>query len=151
MSEWDIRREALARLGFGCYADYLASPLWKRIKQRVFERDKKICVCGRPAHQVHHRQYEYRELSGESLFWLVSLCVRCHRKVSYNSYGNIREPHEGEGMLRACGRKKVESTSKKKKRPKGKKSARRKAHRALVRKLMGQAGSAEVPGCRFVR
>lgn len=71
---------ALARLGFGSYQQYLASPLWQSIRQRVFEKKGRTCLsCGtNRATEVHHRQYDVATLRGETLKHLDPICGHCH-------------------------------------------------------------------------
>jgi len=47
------------------WREYIASPLWRKIKRHVLKRDEKTCFhCGGAAVLVHHRSYERPVLSG---------------------------------------------------------------------------------------
>lgn len=71
----------LKSIGFGCYADYLASPLWASIRSRVYASKGRMCLdCKmRRATQIHHRQYDLETLKGDTLNYLVPICRQCHR------------------------------------------------------------------------
>lgn len=62
------------------YAEYLRSPRWKEIRDRVLQRAGHRCEgCGdAAAREVHHLTYEH--VFGEFLFELVALCPSCHRR-----------------------------------------------------------------------
>jgi hypothetical protein len=74
----DISRE----LGFSCYKEYLCSPLWKKIKRRVLERDEFQCArCSGKANLVHHLVYTAAILNGDDDSHLVAICDGCHSFV----------------------------------------------------------------------
>lgn len=78
-------RDNLRTLGFGSYAAYLYSPLWKSIRQKVIERDGGICSgCGSDSISVHHSQYSLATLKGELLIHLHCSCGQCHREFHKN-------------------------------------------------------------------
>jgi len=84
------RQDALSRLGFSSYKDYLKSETWKGIKERVLKRDLGKCRrCGDPATQVHHAAYDIATLHGECLLRLYSACSRCHL-ASHSVFGEAR-------------------------------------------------------------
>jgi 5-methylcytosine-specific restriction endonuclease McrA len=61
------------------YDAYLASALWKQIRQSVLNNANRLCAgCGAKATRVHHRDYRPRVLSGADITPLVALCVDCH-------------------------------------------------------------------------
>lgn len=77
------RTDALSRLGFASYPDYLKSGLWESIRERVLGRDDHKCErCGGEATQVHHAAYDIATLRGECLDRLYSVC-REHHKGSH--------------------------------------------------------------------
>lgn len=78
MSQFD---DDLRLLGFMSYADYLKSPLWAGIRQKVYEQKGRICLdCkSHRATQIHHRQYGLETLKGETLNYLVPVCRACHQ------------------------------------------------------------------------
>lgn len=78
MNVWFERRTALMELGFDTYEAYLFSDLWKGIRRRVLDRDRKRCRCGARATQVHHRRYAKVDLSGATLSHLMAICRSCH-------------------------------------------------------------------------
>lgn len=78
------RADSLSRLGFLSYRIYLASDLWKSIREKVLERDKHQCRrCGRPAKTVHHSHYGYDVMRGVRLEPLYLLCGGCHTNVGH--------------------------------------------------------------------
>ena len=88
------RQVILEDLGFKNYNQYLKSDLWKTIRERVLERDGRVCK-GR-AHammlqlaspdeaaqftelHVHHYRYDRDTLLGENIDDLITLCSKCH-------------------------------------------------------------------------
>ncbi len=84
------RADALKRLGFDSYRQYIASPLWKSIRDRVLARDGHKCVrCKKPARTVHHAHYGYDVLRGERIESLASACGSCHESCGHSG-GGIR-------------------------------------------------------------
>ena len=84
-STYEERDEIVRYLGFGSYAEYLASELWESIKARVL-RDKKRCyLCKRrgAAVQAHHHRYTRGNLSGKNLQEIYPLCAFCHVAVEF--------------------------------------------------------------------
>lgn len=78
------RADSLSRLGFGSYRKYLASELWKSIRDRVLDRDKCACRrCGRPAKTVHHSNYGYDVMRGVRLESLYAICGQCHVRTGH--------------------------------------------------------------------
>lgn len=79
------RESILRRLGFGSYEIYLQSDLWKRIRAAVFAEYGWRCVrCGCEAHEIHHKGYGERTMTGESLSALVPICGECHRYIHFD-------------------------------------------------------------------
>jgi hypothetical protein len=77
------RDRELRRLGFGSYRDYLASDLWKGIRQRILARHPRCFLCGDTAEQVHHGSYKRAALTGKDLRTLFSLCRACHESIEF--------------------------------------------------------------------
>ena len=75
-TSWFERRTAL-ELGFDTTRKHLFSDLWKGIRRRVLDRDRKRCRCGGRATQVHHRRYAKVDLSGLR-FLHLAICRSCH-------------------------------------------------------------------------
>lgn len=83
---YEHRDAVLKRLGFESYGDYLKSDLWASIRSRVFDRDGGRCRgCGKKAAQVHHFSYGDVTMRGEILDRLISVCLRCHRKIEFKN------------------------------------------------------------------
>lgn len=63
------------------YRQYLHSPTWAELRNRVLERDKHLCQgCLRNrATQVHHRTYQ--NLFQEFAFELEAVCDDCHIRI----------------------------------------------------------------------
>lgn len=63
------------------YQLYLLTDKWKDKRERVMERDGRLCqACRRrPATEVHHRTYEH--IFNEPLFDLVAVCRTCHENL----------------------------------------------------------------------
>lgn len=64
------------------YKEYLNTDKWKIKRVRVLQRDKNLCqAClTSPANQVHHLTYAH--VFDEPLFDLISVCARCHNKIT---------------------------------------------------------------------
>jgi len=88
---YEGRQVVLTQLGFASYRDYLASPLWVKIRSKVL-RDKggKCFICAGPATQVHHNKYTLAVMRGRSLSGLAPLCADCHRGVEFNGGKKIK-------------------------------------------------------------
>jgi hypothetical protein len=66
------------------YSVYLQSPEWRNKRELVLRRDNRVCQCCLVNHatQVHHKSYEFVDLSGsEPCFDLVSICKSCHDRI----------------------------------------------------------------------
>lgn len=69
---WDARRQE--------YHEYLRSPEWAVLRQRVKRRDKMCQGClAAPVEEVHHRTYEH--VQNEFAFELIGLCRKCHARL----------------------------------------------------------------------
>ena len=83
---WRSRLSALGAkaLGYSSYKGYLGSKRWKRIRARVLERDGHACRwCGEEQGlEVHHEDYSFSTMCGDTIEGLTTLCHRCHNKVS---------------------------------------------------------------------
>lgn len=79
---YQTRNNLLLDLGFINYSEYLKSPLWQSIRNRVLERDGHQCIlCCGTATECHHKFYSKRELLGKKIKHIVSLCRICHEKI----------------------------------------------------------------------
>jgi hypothetical protein len=78
-----LRHQALLKLGYATYAEYLRGPEWATIRAKVLIDGAKCYVCDRPATQVHHGSYRPMDLSGKCLDKLYPICGGCHRRIEY--------------------------------------------------------------------
>jgi 5-methylcytosine-specific restriction endonuclease McrA len=63
------------------YQEYLASPIWRRIRQLALKRDWYRCRrCNATATEVHHLRYP-RKWGWEELDSLISCCRDCHQAI----------------------------------------------------------------------
>ena len=71
---------SIRHLGFSKYKEYLESPEWQALREKVLERDSYLCVCCRldRATQVHHSDCRLETLTGKNLGSLHSVCDDCH-------------------------------------------------------------------------
>lgn len=71
------------RRWFRLYDEYLRTPRWKKVREKVLERAGGLCEGCReqPAAQVHH--ITYRRVGFELLTDLAALCGGCHRKAHW--------------------------------------------------------------------
>lgn len=60
------------------YQQYMRSPEWRRLRQRILERDAYTCAfCGEPADSVHH--LHYRNFGCEREQDVVATCRECNQ------------------------------------------------------------------------
>jgi 5-methylcytosine-specific restriction endonuclease McrA len=94
------------------YNEYLKSPIWKEIRQRVLTAANFECAgCFDHATEVHHRDYRPRVLAGEDITPLVALCTECHRTVDGDGSKARDTWNEREAILAALVRKKEAALS----------------------------------------
>ena len=85
------RKKASRRQPRTKYEQYLASDLWRKIRNRVLARDGKKCrACGRRASIVHHMSYHKEVMDGINDGWLVSLCRKCHDHIEFKEVDGER-------------------------------------------------------------
>ena len=61
------------------YHDYLQTPEWAVLRERVRQRDKICQGClAAPIENVHHRTYDH--VKQEFAFELIGLCRKCHAR-----------------------------------------------------------------------
>jgi hypothetical protein len=83
-SGYKLRAQSLSILGFSSYREYLASPLWARIRSRVLHTCRYQCKsCLKRATQVHHRHYALEVMSGQNIGSLIALCGDCHKDIEF--------------------------------------------------------------------
>lgn len=76
---------------YRAYQEYLASPEWARIRDRVLQQYGYRCqgCWDQEANQVHHLTYEH--LGNELMFELLPLCGACHTRYSLcGEFGQLR-------------------------------------------------------------
>lgn len=87
------RDESLSYLGFFCYSDYLDSPLWKIIRDKIFARDGWKCTAsgckykhrrGRIKLEAHHVSYALPVLLGIDPGSIVTVCYHCHKRMEFD-------------------------------------------------------------------
>lgn len=82
---YGARRRALMALGFDSYELYLASDLWRRIRNAKLEAEGRTCYgCGASGcSQVHHGDYECATLEGKAPHRLFVVCDSCHEASEF--------------------------------------------------------------------
>jgi hypothetical protein len=78
------RNKLLKRLGFTSYKAYLATDLWKRIRDSHLKSHPLCFGCGRTAKTVHHGQYTPANLLGHTSEHLYSICHGCHERIEFH-------------------------------------------------------------------
>jgi rRNA maturation protein Nop10 len=80
------RRKVLKRLGFKSYQAYLASPLWRSVREQVYALKGDRCtICGSPATELHHNRYHRKDLLGLTLDNIHPLCRECHEEIEFDN------------------------------------------------------------------
>ncbi len=93
------RNSLLKSLGYQCYKDYLASPLWRKIKKAALLPES-ICIrCRVPAQLLHHVSYSRQVLVGEDISCLVPICHSCHGLIEFDEQGEKRTLEEANNIL----------------------------------------------------
>lgn len=84
------RDAVLLQMGFANYQEYLASPLWARIRARVMKACDGLCICGKEATEIHHRSYKRRYMEGKGKInsFLTAICRECHDFIEFDEAGN---------------------------------------------------------------
>lgn len=87
------RRDVCRMLGFQNYRDYLASPLWRKIRRHIFGRAESVCECCHNAKAVvvHHLNYDAETMAGHADDALIAVCQPCHDNY-HSSNGKKRSP-----------------------------------------------------------
>ncbi len=81
------RNKVLGEIGFGTYAEYLASPLWREIRAKRLLTQNTCSCCTNTAIVLHHANYYRKLLLGDEKSVkrdLYPLCTSCHRKVEFD-------------------------------------------------------------------
>lgn len=93
MDRYSERNSILRSIGFGSYAEYLESDLWRRIRRRVFAKRGRLCFgCNTTSDQmqVHHLRYTDANLRGKTLDGMQPLCDACHGRIEVRADGTKR-------------------------------------------------------------
>lgn len=87
-TSYESRELMLREIGFPSYRAYLASDLWRSIRERVFRAKGRKChLCGKPATSVHHQRYHKNDLLGKRLGYVFPICTDCHEEVEFSRKG----------------------------------------------------------------
>lgn len=84
---YESRDYYLQLIGFNSYRDYLASDLWKKVRQKVFAiKGRKCHLCGAEATALHHHRYYLNELLGRrrGLKFIDPICGECHESIEFD-------------------------------------------------------------------
>lgn len=80
------RNSYLKNMGFASYQDYLASDIWKGIREQVYATKGSLCfTCSGAATVLHHLRYSREDLLGETLENIVPLCRTCHHEFEFSA------------------------------------------------------------------
>lgn len=115
-SRYTERNAAVKLIGFVCYANYLVSPLWRSIRERVLSRADYTCHgCGGLAYQVHHRRYDLDVLKGLRIdeTALVAICRDCHEHIEMDEAGRKLPIHQANKRLKKLRNKYLNATRRK--------------------------------------
>lgn len=89
------RADALRKLGFSSYKEYLSSDLWKRVRVRVYRKYGSLCLlCSNPATELHHLCYSVEDLAGRRLSHIKPICRECHQRCEFTTRGSKRTVEE---------------------------------------------------------
>lgn len=95
MNGYEKRDEVLRSMGFRSYTAYLQSPVWGKIRSRVYAaKGKRRRTCPAPATCVHHTSYKSVVLRGKDISPLFPLCGDCHKAVEFDETGRKRDMNE---------------------------------------------------------
>ena len=94
------RNRNLRAMGFKDYKEYLESDLWKGIRKRVLTINPNCVGCGERAWQVHHSVYRKKDLEGQDLRALFSVCGNCHKYTEFNRSGEKMHPKQATTKLK---------------------------------------------------
>ena len=120
------------KLGYDNYQEYLDSPLWARIRKRVFVKyGGKCAVCKKKAQQVHHRSYALKVMKGSDIEPLIALCTKHHHEIEFITVGKKKGQKRKKGKVNKILDRllKNETKKKKNKKPKQKVKGSKKSER----------------------
>ena len=78
------RNKALPYLGYATYEEYLKSPQWLEIRERVLKKYPNCSCCDKTASQVHHYSYNSPIMLGLLDDLLFSICDKCHLEIEFD-------------------------------------------------------------------
>lgn len=78
------RNQNLPYLGYSTYEEYLKSPEWEKIRDKILMRHPTCCCCDRVASQVHHYSYDLPVMLGLLNELLFSICDKCHEEIEFD-------------------------------------------------------------------
>lgn len=82
------RNLVLASMGFDTYAKYLASNLWREVREKVFAAKGRCChLCSSPASELHHNRYSHADLTGKCIDFIDPICRACHDRIEFDRKG----------------------------------------------------------------
>jgi len=121
------------KLGYDNYQEHLDSPLWARIRKRVFVKyGGKCAVCKKKAQQVHHRSYALKVMKGDDIEPLIALCIKHHHEIEFITVGKKKGQKRKKGKVNKILDRlllKNETKKKKNKKPKQKVKGSKKSER----------------------
>lgn len=98
IEERSKRKKSVLEMDY--HKEYLQSYLWRKIKKRVLERDKRTCQsCGGGGNVVHHRSYAQDVLEGKNDAMLSTVCSGCHQLIHFADNGVRRTDAECDALL----------------------------------------------------
>lgn len=111
---YESRAHNLKFLGFESYGAYLKSPLWNKVRCRVYAIKGRQCwLCERDATEIHHNRYRVSDLTGKTLDNLFPICSECHEAIEYDKKGKKSEVNTARGRFIERRRQKEAATTKK--------------------------------------
>lgn len=89
-SDYKARNAICKRLGYGNYSNYLKSPTWASIRQRVMRANDHCCfICGEKATFCHHTNYTVQAMRGTDISGIYPVCNTCHQRSHYDQDGSV--------------------------------------------------------------
>lgn len=91
---YKARNSIIAEMGYADYAAYLASPLWKGIRARVYAAKGRNCVHCKSckAQAVHHADYDKPTMLGDVIDSLMPVCDDCHEALHRSKKRRVNSP-----------------------------------------------------------
>lgn len=113
LSAYRQRLSVLRAMGFPDYDAYLASPLWRSIREKKLLDDSRECFgCGAAGcYQVHHASYAREVLEGKAPDKLFTTCDDCHKCCEF-LFGVKVGPRQATEALRTIREKRLLTSEK---------------------------------------